>query len=70
MPWPRSTLASLGRLTTSREILRDTFIGREEVVDALVLATLAHEHVLLVGPPGTAELSPRRAGASVGCAAR
>ena len=55
MPWPRSTLASLGRLTTSREILRDTFTGREEVVDALILATLAHEHVLLVGPPGTAK---------------
>ncbi len=55
MPWPRDVLLKLKRLETSREILRDTLTGRDEAVDALVLATLAQEHVLLVGPPGTAK---------------
>lgn len=55
MPWPREVLVKLKRLETSREILRNTLTGREEAVDALVLATLAQEHVLLVGPPGTAK---------------
>jgi MoxR-like ATPase len=35
----------------------DEFVGRDEVVRVLGLATLCREHVLLVGPPGTAKTS-------------
>jgi MoxR-like ATPase len=35
----------------------EEFVGRDEVVRVLGLATLCREHVLLVGPPGTAKTS-------------
>lgn len=45
---------------TFAERLKDVaeeFVGRDEVVRVLGLATLCREHVLLVGPPGTAKTS-------------
>lgn len=33
------------------------FVGRDEAVDLLALAVLCREHVLLLGPPGTAKTS-------------
>jgi len=35
--------------------LKRVVIGHEEVVDALVLALIAKEHVVMIGPPGTAK---------------
>ena len=37
------------------EEIAEDFVGRNEVVRVLGLATLCREHVLLIGPPGTAK---------------
>lgn len=37
--------------------VKQGFIGRDEAVDLVALAALCREHVLLVGPPGTAKTS-------------
>jgi len=37
------------------EDLKADFIGRDEAIEVIALATLCREHVLLVGPPGTAK---------------
>ncbi len=38
-----------------RELLGRRFVARSEVIQVLLVAAVAHEHVLLVGPPGTAK---------------
>ena len=46
----------IGRLRTGViEPLKARFIGRDEVVDLIALATVAGEHLFLFGPPGTAK---------------
>ncbi|MBA2324628.1 MAG: AAA family ATPase [Pseudonocardiales bacterium] len=35
--------------------LKDDFVGRDETIEVIALATLCREHVLLIGPPGTAK---------------
>ncbi|KLL11164.1 AAA family ATPase [Protofrankia coriariae] len=42
--------------TRLRDVRQD-FVDRDEAVDLLALAVLCREHVLLVGPPGTAKSS-------------
>jgi MoxR-like ATPase len=37
------------------ERLKHDFVGKEQVVDLMVLCAVAREHLLLVGPPGTAK---------------
>ena len=37
------------------EPLKRRFVGRDEVVDLIALATVAGEHLFLFGPPGTAK---------------
>ncbi|WP_239382542.1 AAA family ATPase [Frankia sp. CIT1] len=37
--------------------VKQGFVGRDEAVDLVALAVLCREHVLLVGPPGTAKTS-------------
>ena len=37
------------------DVLKQRFIGRDEVVDLIVLAAVAGEHLFLHGPPGTAK---------------
>ncbi|WP_322770293.1 AAA family ATPase, partial [Frankia sp. Cr1] len=37
--------------------VKQSFVGRDEAVDLVALAVLCREHVLLVGPPGTAKTS-------------
>ena len=46
-----TALTFAGRLTD----IKDDFVGRDEAVDIIALATLCREHVLLIGPPGTAK---------------
>lgn len=41
--------------TTRLEQLKNDYVGRDEAVAVIGLATLCREHVLLVGPPGTAK---------------
>ena len=46
----------LARTFSSRlEDLSDHFVARDEVVRVIGMATLCREHVLLIGPPGTAK---------------
>ncbi|SDT45790.1 AAA family ATPase [Actinoplanes derwentensis] len=42
---------------TRLDSVADDFVGRDEVVRVVGLALLSQEHVLLVGPPGTAKTS-------------
>lgn len=47
----QSALAYAKRLTE----LKDLFVERDEVIDLLGISALCHEHILVVGPPGTAK---------------
>jgi MoxR-like ATPase len=42
-------------LHTIREELRQTFLERDELIDGALVALLAAQHVLVIGPPGTAK---------------
>src|SRR3954449_11031263 len=37
------------------DVLKQRFVGRDEVVDLIALAVVAGEHLFLYGPPGTAK---------------
>jgi MoxR-like ATPase len=51
-------LATLGQI---RAQLKASFIERDELVDGALLALLARQHLLLIGPPGTAKSMLARA---------
>lgn len=55
MAWPEQTIATIRRLDTIRRELGDRYVDREEAIRLLVLAAVCREHVLLIGPPGTAK---------------
>ncbi|HEV2259543.1 MAG TPA: AAA family ATPase [Streptosporangiaceae bacterium] len=55
MAWPEQTLATIRRLATVQRELTDRYVDREEAIGLLVLATVCREHLLLIGPPGTAK---------------
>lgn len=40
------------KFATARRELSEALIEREEEVDLVLTALIAHEHLLLVGPPG------------------
>ena len=50
-----STMDILETLQRVRAELHAQFIERDEVVDGALIALLAGQHVLLIGPPGTAK---------------
>src|SRR5712691_78230 len=37
------------------DVLKQRFVGRDEVIDLIALAVVAGEHLFLYGPPGTAK---------------
>ena len=44
------------RLKSLRDYLKnDVFVGKDEVIDLLIVCLVAREPMLLVGPPGTAK---------------
>jgi MoxR-like ATPase len=43
------------RLRKSAEILDSLFLGKSEVIRLLLIAVVAREHAVLIGPPGTAK---------------
>jgi MoxR-like ATPase len=55
MSWPNDVHQTIKRLNQVKHILKGMFTARDLAVDLLVLAAVSQEHVLLVGPPGTAK---------------
>ena len=55
MAWPEQTVATIRRLETIERELGDRYVDRKEAIRLLALATVCREHVLLIGPPGTAK---------------
>jgi MoxR-like ATPase len=47
--------ALYARLSTIGKTLEQQFIGKDEVIRLLLVALVAGEHVVLIGPPGTAK---------------
>ncbi len=48
--------ATVARLRTDViDVLKQRFVGRDEVIDLIALAVVAGEHLFLHGPPGTAK---------------
>jgi len=43
------------RLALLAQSLEHSFLGKDEVIRLLLIATLAGEHAVLIGPPGTAK---------------
>src|SRR6185295_1115919 len=54
--YPGSTVASPREtLRTIRDELQQIFLERTELIDGALVALLAGQHVLVIGPPGTAK---------------
>jgi MoxR-like ATPase len=49
------------RLTLLARELQDRFLGKDEVIRLLLIAAIAGEHAVLIGPPGTAKSALVRA---------
>lgn len=55
MSWPKEVIQTIKRLNNVKRTLKDMLTSRDQAIELLVLATVCHEHVLLIGPPGTAK---------------
>ncbi len=55
MPWSESVHNTIKRLNSVKRNLKGLFTGRDKAIDLLLLATVGQEHLLLIGPPGTAK---------------
>lgn len=55
MAWSQSVHNIIKRLNSVKRNLKGLFTGRGQAVELLVLATVCQEHLLLIGPPGTAK---------------
>src|SRR5581483_4567374 len=53
--YPRPAVAPRDVLRTIRDELQQIFLERTEAIDGALVALLAGQHVLLIGPPGTAK---------------
>jgi len=54
-PPPAPTESLPARLALLGQSLEHMFLGKDEVIRLLLIATLAGEHAVLIGPPGTAK---------------
>ena len=53
---PRSDAAQLGaRFQEAARILNGAFLDKQEIIRLLIVSAIAGEHMILVGPPGTAK---------------
>jgi MoxR-like ATPase len=57
LTWPQDTLTTIQRLNTVRRDLDDRYVGRDQAARLMILASVCNEHLLLLGPPGTAKTS-------------
>ncbi len=55
MPWTKDTLDIIKRVNIAKRNLNDIFVDREITIDLMALAAVCREHLLLIGPPGTAK---------------
>lgn len=55
MSWPKKVRDKIDRLKYIEPTLNNNFVGRERAIKLLTLAALCQEHLLLIGPPGTAK---------------
>ncbi|MCP4664419.1 MAG: AAA domain-containing protein, partial [bacterium] len=55
MPWPDEARKKLLRLKNVERILKSLFSDRDLAIDLVTLAALTQEHLLILGPPGTAK---------------
>ena len=54
-PYPRRVPSPRDLLRTIRDELRQLFLERDELIDGALVGLLAGQHVLVIGPPGTAK---------------
>jgi MoxR-like ATPase len=54
-PYPRPVSSPRDLLRTVREELRQLFLERAELIDGALVGLLSGQHVLVIGPPGTAK---------------
>lgn len=55
MSYPEQSLRTIDRLGRLGKELKRQLYRRDDAVDVLILGAVCHEHVLLLGPPGTAK---------------
>lgn len=55
MSWPEKTQKTLQHLKRITQKLAGRYVQRDDAVNLLLLATVCREHLLLIGPPGTAK---------------
>ncbi len=55
MGYPEPSLRTIDRLGRLAKELKRQLYRRDDAVDVLILGAVCHEHVLLLGPPGTAK---------------
>src|SRR5437870_1845633 len=55
MTWPKPIQDTIRRLQYVQQTLKESFVERDLPIDLLVLAAICQEHLLLLGPPGTAK---------------
>ena len=49
------TLDLLDSLESVANLLKSTFVAKDELIELLITCAMAQEHLLIVGPPGTAK---------------
>lgn len=49
----QETLNILNNLDHIASLLKSEFVGKNDLVELLMVSVIAHEHLLIVGPPGT-----------------
>jgi MoxR-like ATPase len=55
MSWPKKVHQTIKKLHKVNYLLKQSFTGRDQAVDLLILSTISQEHLLFVGDPGTAK---------------
>lgn len=55
MSWPPEVVRTVKQLDAIKRDLNRRFVGRERAIDLLILAVAIQEHLLFIGPPGTAK---------------